>query len=158
MPKHPGRTALYRLFDADGLLLYVGISHKPDVRWGQHSEDKPWWPAVDRRAVEWHETRSAAEKAELTAIAGERPLHNKAGTPALTVSASSGKTPTRPIRVDLGIWAEFGAAAGAMGTDRSAALRSFMGWYLNKPGATMPVRPEPEATSSTTQPDSGSSK
>ncbi|MGQ4353182.1 GIY-YIG nuclease family protein [Streptomyces drozdowiczii] len=153
MPKHPGRTALYRLFNAAGQLLYVGISHKPDVRWGQHSENKPWWPAVDRRVVEWHDTRSAAEKAELVAISQEQPLHNKVGTPALTISGTTGKTPTRPIRVDLGMWAEFGAATQAMGTDRSAALRAFMAWYVNRPSAPLPVRPFDSA-----QPDSGGSK
>jgi hypothetical protein len=141
MPKTPGRTALYRLFDQHGCLLYIGISHKPDVRWGQHSEQKPWWPAVDRRVVEWHETRAAAEKAEVAAIAAEKPLHNKAGTPAFKVSPVAGKTPTRPIRVDLDTWAEFGAATGSMGTDRSAALRSFMDWYLHKPGSRTPTRP-----------------
>ncbi|WP_443079066.1 GIY-YIG nuclease family protein [Streptomyces sp. NBC_01498] len=86
MPKNPGRTALYRLFDEAGALLYVGISHKPDVRWGQHSEQKAWWPAVAQRAVEWHETRSGAEKAELAAIATERPSTTRWALP-LTRSA-----------------------------------------------------------------------
>lgn len=142
MPKHPGRTALYRLFDQGGALLYVGVSHKPDVRWGQHSEEKEWWPAVDRRAVEWHETRAAAERAELAAIVAERPLHNVAGTPAAKITATGGKTPTRPIRVDLTMWADFGAGAAAQGADRSAALRAFMSWYISEPGAELPERPD----------------
>ncbi|WP_329390222.1 GIY-YIG nuclease family protein [Streptomyces sp. NBC_01716] len=141
MPKNPGRTALYRLFDESGALLYVGISHKPDVRWGQHSEQKAWWPAVAQRAVEWHETRSGAEKAELAAIATERPLHNKMGTPAYKISTSAGKSPTRPIRVDLAEWGVFGEAANAVSSDRSAALRGFMDWYLHKPGSKAPTRP-----------------
>lgn len=52
------------------------------------------------------------------------------------------KTPTRPIRVDLDEWADFGRATAAMDTDRSAAFRAFMAWYLHKPGAVMPKRPE----------------
>lgn len=141
MPKHPGRTALYRLFDTTGRLLYVGISHKPDVRWGQHSEEKSWWPEVDQRKVEWHETRASAERAELAAITAEKPLHNKVGTAAATVNTVGGKTPTRPIRVDLALWAAFGDATAGEGTDRSAALRAFMGWYLRLPGAELPERP-----------------
>ncbi|MDR3083918.1 MAG: GIY-YIG nuclease family protein [Streptomyces sp.] len=141
MPKHAGRTALYRLYSKAGELLYIGISHKPDVRWGQHSEEKEWWPAVDRRDVEWHETRASAERAELTAIAAEKPLHNKVGTPAFTVSTVGGKTPTRPIRVGLDMWAAFGAATAEQGSDRSATLRAFMAWYLGLPGAELPERP-----------------
>ncbi|MGW4825473.1 hypothetical protein ACWEP4_43020 [Streptomyces sp. NPDC004227] len=141
MAKHPGRTALYRLFDGSGQLLYIGISHKPDVRWGQHSEEKEWWPQVSRRDVEWHPTRAGAERAELAAIAAEKPLHNKVGTIAATVNAVGGKTPTRPIRVDLGMWASFGKAAAEQGSDRSATLRAFMAWYLGEPGAELPERP-----------------
>lgn len=142
MPRHPGRTALYRLYDKDETLLYVGVSHNPDVRWGQHSLLKEWWPAVVRRDIEWHDTRTGAERAELAAIVKEKPLHNTVGTPATTVTTSGGKTPTRPIRVSLEVWTAFGNATGAMGTDRSAALRTFMDWYLRKPGAELPVRPD----------------
>jgi GIY-YIG catalytic domain len=71
-----GRTALYRLYDAEGELLYVGISQNPDVRWGQHSQNKPWWPAVEERKIEWHETRAAAAVAEKAAIRTERPYWN----------------------------------------------------------------------------------
>lgn len=53
------------------------------------------------------------------------------------------KTPTRPIRVDLGLWDRFGWAAGAAGYDRSTVLREFMAWYVREPGAKMPRRPEP---------------
>lgn len=55
------------------------------------------------------------------------------------------KTPTRPVRVDLDEWAEFGKAAAAMGTDRSAAIRAFMAWYIHKPGAKPVKRPDRDA-------------
>ncbi|MER6778476.1 MULTISPECIES: hypothetical protein [unclassified Streptomyces] len=58
------------------------------------------------------------------------------------MSPNAPKNPTRPIRVDLGDWADFGEAAKSMGTDRSAALRAFMHWYLRKPGAKLPTRPQ----------------
>jgi hypothetical protein len=148
MAKHSGRTALYRLFDETGRLLYVGVSHKPDVRWGQHSEEKEWWPQVDTRSVAWHETRASAERAELEAIRQEKPLHNVVGTPVATVSPTSGKTPTRPIRVDLELWARFGQAAAAAGSDRSAVLRSFMAWFAGDPWTELPTRSTPAAAPS----------
>lgn len=51
-------------------------------------------------------------------------------------------TPTRPIRVDLTIWDQFGTATAAQGTDRSAAVRDFMAWYTRQTGAKLPKRPE----------------
>jgi hypothetical protein len=36
------------------------------------------------------------------------------------------KTPTRPIRVDLNLWDEFGRITTAMGTDRTKVLVAFM--------------------------------
>lgn len=141
MSKHPGRTALYRLFGKDDHLLYVGVATNPDVRWASHSHSKPWWPSVERRAVEWHESRAGAERAELAAIRTEKPLHNVVGTPAAAISAAGGKTPTRPIRVDASLWAAFGQATKVQGQDRSAALRAFMSWYTDEPGAELPERP-----------------
>ncbi|WP_432130610.1 hypothetical protein [Streptomyces tendae] len=57
------------------------------------------------------------------------------------MSPNKPKTPTRPIRVDLTDWGVFGEATNAMDTDRSAAFRAFMEWYLHKPGSKAPTRP-----------------
>lgn len=73
------RTALYRLYDATERLLYVGISAQPDTRWTQHASDKPWWPLVSRKDVEWHAGRPQAEAAERAAVQSEGPLYNTAG-------------------------------------------------------------------------------
>lgn len=75
-----GSTALYRLYDAHGALLYVGITSDPERRWKQHAIERAdtWWPQVARRSVEWVGTRTAAEEAEVKAITEERPLHNRA--------------------------------------------------------------------------------
>lgn len=72
----PGPTALYRLWDADDELLYIGISHNPPGRYVQHERDKPWWPAVHRRQESWYDTRQEAEAAERTAIGNELPAYN----------------------------------------------------------------------------------
>lgn len=41
-------------------------------------------------------------------------------------------------------WAEFGAVADIMGTDRSAAIREFIRWFTRQPGADLPPRPTQE--------------
>lgn len=75
------RTALYRLFDAEGALLYVGITVNVEQRWTEHERAKPWWPQVAEKRVEWFENRPLALTAELQAIKTERPIHNVVGTP-----------------------------------------------------------------------------
>ncbi|WP_256257106.1 GIY-YIG nuclease family protein [Streptomyces sp. MUSC 14] len=74
-------TALYRLYDGDGSLLYIGITHDPEARWVSHAATKPWWPAVETKSLEWHDTRGAAEAAEARAIATEPTPFNRAGSP-----------------------------------------------------------------------------
>jgi predicted GIY-YIG superfamily endonuclease len=70
------RTALYRLYDAKGDLLYVGISKDFGQRWKQHASSQPWWFKVQRQTVEWYETRNSALDAEAAAIKAERPAFN----------------------------------------------------------------------------------
>lgn len=70
------RTALYRFFDPDGLLLYVGITCNPPNRLWQHSIDKDWWDAIAEVTVEWHPSRQVAFAAEKQAIIAEQPKHN----------------------------------------------------------------------------------
>lgn len=75
------RTALYRLYDEERALLYVGITRNVEQRFSEHERDKPWWPLVTTRAVEWFDTRPAALAAELVAIHDEHPVHNVTGKP-----------------------------------------------------------------------------
>ncbi|MFJ5038009.1 type II toxin-antitoxin system prevent-host-death family antitoxin [Streptomyces parvulus] len=71
---HP--TALYRLYDGAETLLYVGISYQPEARFEQHRQDKPWWPQVARRELQWFADRPSAAQAEVDAIRDEDPEHN----------------------------------------------------------------------------------
>ncbi|MDX3183512.1 GIY-YIG nuclease family protein [Streptomyces sp. ME02-7008A-1] len=81
-PIDPRRlTTLYRLFDGDDQLLYVGTSVDPQNRWEQHAREKLWWSAVARATVEWHPDRTSAMAAERAAIKAEEPLHNDKATP-----------------------------------------------------------------------------
>jgi len=72
------RTALYRFFDSEGVLLYVGVTVSVPTRIYQHRYDKPWWADVARVEVTWYETRTLALEAEAEAIRVEAPLYNRA--------------------------------------------------------------------------------
>lgn len=47
----PGREFIYRLYDAEHALLYVGITWNPFVRWTAHSRSKAWWAQVAHAEV-----------------------------------------------------------------------------------------------------------
>jgi len=74
------RAAVYRLYDADGALLYIGSAYDPDHRCKAHQR-QPWWPDVARRTEEWFDHRTTAYAEELKAIAVERSKYNVMGTP-----------------------------------------------------------------------------
>jgi hypothetical protein len=73
----PQRCAIYRCFDADGVLLYVGCSRNPERRMDGHRSRSTWASQVARRADEWFPTVEAALGAEYMAIVDENPLHNR---------------------------------------------------------------------------------
>lgn len=72
------RTCVYRLYDAEDTLLYIGITTDTDVRWQAHSSTRKWWPEVARKDVQWYEARADAEAAEVAAIRAEKPRYNRA--------------------------------------------------------------------------------
>ncbi|MET7713769.1 type II toxin-antitoxin system prevent-host-death family antitoxin [Streptomyces sp. NPDC005407] len=77
----PGeRTAIYRFYDTNDALLYVGITADLEVRWDNHSRKKPWWPLVARRHVVWRDSRNEALADESRAISEEKPLYNVMGS------------------------------------------------------------------------------
>jgi hypothetical protein len=70
------RTALYRYFDGDGKLLYVGISLSPIYRQSQHRDAAPWYERIAMMRAEWLDSRKEALIAERAAIQSERPEFN----------------------------------------------------------------------------------
>jgi hypothetical protein len=71
------RTCVYRAYDADGNLLYVGISMSLDGRLTKHRR-AAWWPEVEEITVQWFDGREAAKAAERAAIRDENPIYNLA--------------------------------------------------------------------------------
>lgn len=71
-----GYFALYRTWDAAGMLLYIGITGDPIERWRKHARKKPWWRRVDRITCELFPKEHLALDAERSAIRAERPKFN----------------------------------------------------------------------------------
>lgn len=70
-------THLYRHFQKDGSLLYVGISLSAVARLAQHKNYSEWFNSISRVEIETFTDRNAALDAERRAIKEENPLYNK---------------------------------------------------------------------------------
>lgn len=78
---------LYRFYDADDRLLYIGISLHAAQRASTHRRKKPWWPLVARMEVEHlgdDLERAEVERLERLAIIDEEPLYNVVHSPSLS--------------------------------------------------------------------------
>lgn len=90
------QTAVYRLYSADGQLLYVGLTNNTDVRFRWHAQ-MSWWCRVARKDVQWHPDRGTARRCEAQAIKEEGPALN-----AMHAAAGPHDTPLRDARARLG--------------------------------------------------------
>jgi len=149
------RTAVYRLYDANDVLLYVGMTRHPDARCGHHATHKRWWPEVCRREVQWHTNRAAALRAEAAAIRDEGPCYNaviphadgsilgcSVRTDVPAIARGNVSTEFRRIRIDDDLWERLEKAAKQADPDdtRSAVLRRLARWYVGDIDE-MPRRP-----------------
>lgn len=72
-------TAVYKAYDADGQILYVGIADCWGRRWYQHARTAPWYPFVTRLEIEWLDTRAEAIAREADLILSLAPHFNTVG-------------------------------------------------------------------------------
>jgi excinuclease UvrABC nuclease subunit len=72
---------VYRIYDSDGSLLYVGMGNNPMNRWASHAAQHAWWAEAASFRVEWYSTRKEAADVEKAAIRDEDPKHNIWGRP-----------------------------------------------------------------------------
>jgi predicted GIY-YIG superfamily endonuclease len=70
------KQTLYRHWDAEGNLLYVGVSSRISQRIKEHSKHSKWWLDVASITLEHFETREDVIAAEINAIEKEKPKHN----------------------------------------------------------------------------------
>jgi hypothetical protein len=69
-------TDLYRHYDDQGKLLYVGVSKSTLIRLGRHEANAHWYERISQIKIEKHPSREAALEAERKAIQTENPLCN----------------------------------------------------------------------------------
>lgn len=76
-PPQPEWAAVYRFYDIDENLLYIGSTDYPPTRWSRHRTTQPWWPEVVAYSLEWWPDRAHAFAQEYKAIHAEAPRYNK---------------------------------------------------------------------------------
>lgn len=74
-------SAVYRIYDKHGALLYIGMSYDPETRVRVQRREKPWGHQIARHEVDWHPNRAASQRAERLLIEGLQPRHNVTYTP-----------------------------------------------------------------------------
>lgn len=94
------RTALYRLYAADGTLLYIGVTGNLLARFRDHRYKKAWWPQVAGMRLDYYGSHAEAEEAESAAVRSESPVHNVFYTPAHGEAVRAGQQ--RVVDVRLG--------------------------------------------------------
>jgi len=93
-------TCLYRTFDGEGRLLYVGISGNLKGRMAMHKSKSAWYPEMVRASVETYPSRREAENAERKAILSEGPTHNVAKLSPLARRWRDAMTPDEKSQLD----------------------------------------------------------
>jgi predicted GIY-YIG superfamily endonuclease len=73
-------TTLYRFYDSDNQLLYVGVTGFMPRRAQQHSKYTDWHRFASHAVLEHFETRGQALAAEADAIRSEQPKYNIQGS------------------------------------------------------------------------------
>jgi len=68
---------VYRMFAADGTLLYVGCSLHPCSRIASHGADKTWLQRVTNITLKWYPNWLEGVREEYGAIRTEKPMYNK---------------------------------------------------------------------------------
>ena len=74
--RSPVATTLYRYYDEQDKLLYVGITKRPRRRTKEHSAFSKWFTQAKKCTFEHFESRREALSAEFKAIKKEKPKSN----------------------------------------------------------------------------------
>jgi len=76
MAKIVGPTDVYKAFDDDGEILYVGISYDASERLRQHRRSSRWWGMATWFEVDRYATREEAENVEAASVMFDDPPFN----------------------------------------------------------------------------------
>lgn len=77
-------NVLYRIYNKEGALLYVGATTNPSLRFNYHAQNRLWWGEASEIKLQHCGSVDELAEAELTAIQTEKPkfnlLHSKPAT------------------------------------------------------------------------------
>lgn len=113
MGRMPKKTQLYRHYDVDGNLLYVGISLSSVHRLSQHRQQSHWFEQIRRVDVQHFASRTEALEAEAIAISEESPRYNVAAPRVRPICPIPYLFCFEADRVGAAIWIEADGAVGA---------------------------------------------
>lgn len=94
-------TILYRVFDAQDRLLYVGIAYSIFLRLAQHNDSAGWAHHAVKITLERFSGREAAVAAESEAIRTEDPVWNSTGRPVRRYLQWMAAYPNNPDDIDV---------------------------------------------------------
>jgi predicted GIY-YIG superfamily endonuclease len=117
------RCYLYRFFDADDRLLYVGITRDIHARMAAHRRTAHWWNEISHAQWQVVVSRAEAMSREAFAIAGEGPLHN-AMRPTLKVTSHVSREQLRLVAEVERLRRDAGAALIERVTLEARALKA----------------------------------
>ena len=142
-------TYLYRAYNKDSELCYVGITKNFDIRINSHKATKSWWQAeVEHINVRTYSTRIEAEIEEAKAIAEECPKYNelKGKTSLSDLAVSEALDRLAPAKTRLPLPPDEIAYLKTLEEpkiyERAAALQA-AGWPVTKILEAVKVRPTP---------------
>ena len=75
-PAKSDTHVLYRFYDANSVLLYIGITRNPPARFKGHATEKAWWDMVAHIKMQNFDSRDELSEAERHAIITEVPRYN----------------------------------------------------------------------------------
>lgn len=103
---------LYRYFDAEGTLLYIGVTSRINRRMREHYESSAWFAKVTRCEFEQFPDRKSVLDAERNAILSENPLHNNHHKPRSRCRSTFDENPEPGVDAAFdakGTWREKGS-------------------------------------------------
>lgn len=93
-------VSVYRSYDVDEYLIYVGITSRGYARSNEHAATSAWWPHVALQRIDHYASRREAEAVEAALIRAYRPpynvVHNIGGAELRAAYETSRKLQDRP--------------------------------------------------------------
>ena len=131
-------VALYRHFDKDDQLLYIGVSANTMARLSQHQQTSQWLIKAVKMTTEWFGDRQIALEAEKIAIKKEKPIHNIKHNTAMYPPVA--RKTLKSIRLDDGLIAEIELLAEREGRSFSNQVECLLEEALRQcPLASTPI-------------------